>query len=151
MDCAASSSCATRDCQAACGVTLAPHALVPEPLRIAPARIEIGESFAVQGTSFYIGALGHNVRIAGKLVETGLAWTSDCELTITPPALATGIHRVEVSQYNGGDPWVDAGFLHVAIAPTCAQPGLACAADGLPCCSDADSAWVCREGRCRRP
>lgn len=152
-DCAASTACGTRDCRPACAVPDAPHALVPEPLRAEPTRVRPGGRVTISGTSFYIGALGHSVRLGDDvIVEFGsFGGGSACEAAVAIPEETTpGTHALWVSQYTGAEPWVLAGVLHVGEAAVdCVQPGFPC--DGAAdCCTAPGVSLTCTSGRCRR-
>lgn len=153
-DCAASTTCGTRDCRPACVVPNGPQALPPEPLRAEPTRVRPGGRVTISGTSFYIGALGHSVRLGDEvLVELGgpLGGASACEAIVQiPEDTASGAHALWVSQYFGGEPWVLAGVLHVGdAARVCVQPGFPCA-DAADCCTAPGVTLTCTSGRCRR-
>lgn len=153
-DCAASTSCGSRDCRPACAVPYAPHAVVPEPLRVDPTHLPAGEGGAlvIEGTSFYVGALGHSVRLGDTpLTFHGHFMSSECAASIQVPSdTASGTYPLWVSQYSGGEPWVLAGIVHVGDALVCAQPGFPCAA-AADCCTAPGLELTCSAGRCRRP
>jgi len=147
-DCAASSACGARDCRAACVVSVAPHALVPAPLRVSPVAVpSAGGSVTISGTSFYIGALGHLVRIGDDTL--GFGGGGGCEMTVAiPEGLADGAHVLEVSQYSMEGPWVIAGIIYKgSAAPECVQPGMPCGTANT-CCSAGVAQMACETGRC---
>ena len=153
--CTAASQCDTRDCLAACAVPYGPHAVVPEPLRIAPTAIAPGAEATVtlSGTAFYIGALGHTVRLDDTAVAEFGAFVSAgaCQAAVRIPADTTpGPHTLWVSQYSGAEPFALAGVLFVGDAPpACAQPGFPCR-DEADCCTAPGLAMACPAGRCTR-
>jgi len=155
--CAAASSCGTRDCQAACAVPYGPHALVSEPLRITPTTLPAkqGGAITIEGTSFYIGALGHAFRLGDtSRFEYDSTSGSSCSAVLTiSPDLKAGAHPLWVSQYSGGEPWVLAGVLHVVAEgqqpPSCVQPGFPCASSA-DCCIAPGLTLTCRDDRCQR-
>lgn len=152
LPCQASNDCQSKDCRPACGVPYAPHAPVSEPLRLdGEVEVPAGEvaEVTVQGTSFYVGALGHRFRY--RDAEVFSMSGAECSAQLTLPAADAGLHPVWVSQYSGGEPWVLAGFVRVGATAACVQPGLPCSDEGAACCETPDVPMVCQDGRCRRP
>ena len=146
--CGASSTASTPDCQPACVLAYAPHAPVVEPLRISPTigMADTEQEISIQGTPFYIGALGHNIRFDDQV----LPWPyggSFCTATVTLPSKPTGVYPVYVSQYSGGESWVLAGFYHSGMTAQCQQPGAICST-GDTCCSTSTALTSCQSGYC---
>jgi hypothetical protein len=149
-ECAASSSLGSGDCQPACILAYGPHAPVPEPLRISPASgtEEEAASIQIQGTPFYIGALGHRVRLDDELLEWIHYPSSHCTMEVELPSRPSGLYPVWVSQYSGGEPWALSGFFQFGAGESCIQPGMPCAEGEEACCSTVGVPMSCSEERC---
>lgn len=148
-DCAASSTCDSDDCLPACILQYAPHVPVTEPLRISitkgPENTE--QTLNVQGTPFYVGAIGHRFRFA----DEEAAWVmpiSTCTAEITIPARPAGLYPIWISQYSSEGPWILSGFYHSGIEEECLQPGMSCNTTGTACCETPEVPTTCQQGYC---
>lgn len=149
--CAASTTCATRDCRATCihsGPVMNP---VTDPLRITPTvgPVGVATEVRIEGFPFYVGALFYNIWVGDEMLfESGGG--GECQLGFRVPEEGSGRQPVWVSGYGGGEPVALAGFFTFDGGEgECVQPGFPCRAPS-ECCSTADVPMECAEGRCAR-
>jgi len=154
-ECAAPACCECAACVPACIHTVAaPGDTMPALLKLRSTFGIAGREaeIAVQGTPFYVGALGYSVR-AGDSPDLPQTGGDTCELRVRAPAEDAGtMLPIWVSQYGFGEPWILAGFfawLEEGDTPSCTQPGYPCERDG-DCCETSDAPMSCTQGRCRR-
>jgi hypothetical protein len=152
-DCAAAACCECGACVPACvftGAGLGPGEL-PPLLKIQPSWGPSGEEIDVQGTPFYIGALGYTI-LVGEEEALQVSASGPCSLIVLAPEQPEGtMLPVWSSQYGFGKPFVLAGFFSYTDgeAPSCVQPGFQC--DGnQDCCDTPEVPLSCTLGRCQR-
>jgi hypothetical protein len=149
--CAATSTCATKDCRATClftGPVQGP--IAPGVLRIVPTGGVAGEEtiITIEGFPFYVGALMYGARMGDIMLYEAGSY-GPCSFTVVAPGLPAGVMPVHVSQYGPTEPWVLAGFFAYGSGEglACAQPGEPCAASA-DCCSLPEAPTSCAAGRC---